>query len=67
LEIKIKFNLKFDRYNTYVKIRNFEMCMIPHWGLSMMGEICLYSIYKSREYAIWLVAPKSRSQVLGLE
>jgi len=43
------------------------MCMIPHWGLSMMGEICLYSIYKSREYAIWLVAPKSRSQVLGLE
>jgi len=32
-----------------------------------MGEICLYSPYKSRKYAIWSVAPKSRSQVLGLE
>ena len=73
LEMEIKLKLKLGRYITSVRTRNSEMCTFPKYlaiscsplgRLTVMGEIYLHSLYKSREDAMWSIASKSRSQVL---
>ena len=61
LEMEIKLKLKLGRYNTLVRTRNSKICTVleylaiscsPLGRLTVMGEICLHSLYKSREDAI---------------
>ena len=61
LEMEIKLKLKLGRYNTLVRTRNSEICTVPEYlaiscsplgRLTVMGEIYLHSLYKSREDAM---------------